>query len=83
MPVVRLQEERHERVIDTGVYAVLRHPMYAGFVPMVVGPALWLGLYGGLAGNRSHRSAGGTERIRGTIFEAGIERDLASNPRRF
>jgi protein-S-isoprenylcysteine O-methyltransferase Ste14 len=45
VPVVRLQEERHQRVIDTGVYAVVRHPMYSGFVPMVVGPALWLGSY--------------------------------------
>ncbi len=45
VPVVRLQEERHQRVIDTGVYAVVRHPMYTGFVPMVVGPALWLGSY--------------------------------------
>jgi protein-S-isoprenylcysteine O-methyltransferase Ste14 len=45
VPVVRLQEERHQRVIDTGVYSVVRHPMYAGFVPMVVGPALWLESY--------------------------------------
>jgi protein-S-isoprenylcysteine O-methyltransferase Ste14 len=45
VPVVRLQEDRHQRVIDTGVYAVVRHPMYAGFIPMVVGPALWLGSY--------------------------------------
>ena len=45
VPVVRLQEERHQRVIDAGVYAVVRHPMYTGFVPMVVGPALWLGSY--------------------------------------
>jgi len=45
VPVVRLQEERHQRVIDSGVYAVVRHPMYAGFIPMVVGPALWLGSY--------------------------------------
>jgi len=45
VPVVRLQEERHQRVIDSGVYAVVRHPMYAGFVPMVVGPALWLESY--------------------------------------
>jgi protein-S-isoprenylcysteine O-methyltransferase Ste14 len=45
VPVVRLQEERHQRVIDTGVYAVVRHPMYTGFVPMVVGPALWLQSY--------------------------------------
>ena len=45
VPVVRLQEERHQRVIDAGVYAVVRHPMYTGFVPMVVGPALWLQSY--------------------------------------
>jgi protein-S-isoprenylcysteine O-methyltransferase Ste14 len=45
VPVVRLQQERHQRVIDTGVYAVVRHPMYAGFIPMVVGPALWLESY--------------------------------------
>jgi Putative protein-S-isoprenylcysteine methyltransferase len=45
VPVVRLQEERHQRVIDTGIYAVVRHPMYAGFVPMAIGPALWLQSY--------------------------------------
>jgi protein-S-isoprenylcysteine O-methyltransferase Ste14 len=45
VPVVRLQQERHQRVIDTGVYAVVRHPMYTGFVPMVVGPPLWLESY--------------------------------------
>ena len=45
VPVVRLQEERDQRVIDTGVYAVVRHPMYVGFVPMVLGPALCLGSY--------------------------------------
>jgi protein-S-isoprenylcysteine O-methyltransferase Ste14 len=45
VPVVRLQEERHQQVIDTGIYAVVRHPMYLGFVPMVVGPALWMGSY--------------------------------------
>lgn len=45
VPVVRLQQDRHQQVIDTGVYAVVRHPMYAGFIPMVVGPALWLESY--------------------------------------
>ena len=45
VPVVRLQKERHQRVIDTGIYAVARHPMYSGFVPMVVGPALWMESY--------------------------------------
>jgi protein-S-isoprenylcysteine O-methyltransferase Ste14 len=42
VPVVKLQEERHQRVIDTGVYAMVRHPMYAGFAPFAIGPALWL-----------------------------------------
>jgi protein-S-isoprenylcysteine O-methyltransferase Ste14 len=45
VPVVKLQEDRHQRVIDTGVYGVVRHPMYAGFAPMAVGPALWLESY--------------------------------------
>jgi protein-S-isoprenylcysteine O-methyltransferase Ste14 len=45
VPVVRLQEERHQRVIDTGVYGVVRHPMYAGFALFAIGPALWLGSY--------------------------------------
>ena len=45
VPVVRLPEDRHQRVIESGIYAVVRHPMYAGFAPMVVGPALWLESY--------------------------------------
>jgi protein-S-isoprenylcysteine O-methyltransferase Ste14 len=45
VPVVKLQEEKHQRVIDNGVYAVVRHPMYSGFAPMVIGPALWLESY--------------------------------------
>jgi protein-S-isoprenylcysteine O-methyltransferase Ste14 len=45
VPVVRLQKERHQRVIDTGIYAVVRHPMYTGFAPFAIGPALWLGSY--------------------------------------
>jgi protein-S-isoprenylcysteine O-methyltransferase Ste14 len=45
VPVVRLQKERHQRVIDTGVYAMVRHPMYTGFAPFAIGPALWLGSY--------------------------------------
>ncbi|HEU0273508.1 MAG TPA: isoprenylcysteine carboxylmethyltransferase family protein [Candidatus Udaeobacter sp.] len=45
VPVVRFQEERKQRVIDSGIYATVRHPMYAGFIPMAIGPALWLGSY--------------------------------------
>lgn len=43
--VVRLQEEREQTVIDSGVYSVVRHPMYAGTIPLLVGMALWLESY--------------------------------------
>ena len=42
-PVVKHQEERHQYVVDTGPYAVVRHPMYAGAVPLMLGLPLWLG----------------------------------------
>ncbi len=45
--VVRHQAERHQTVIDTGVYGVVRHPMYAGAVLLLVGMALWLESYAG------------------------------------
>jgi protein-S-isoprenylcysteine O-methyltransferase Ste14 len=44
-PVVKHQEERQQTVIDTGVYGIVRHPMYAGFVPVAVGMSLWLESY--------------------------------------
>jgi protein-S-isoprenylcysteine O-methyltransferase Ste14 len=44
-PVVKHQEERHHAVIDSGVYGVVRHPMYAGTVPLLVGMPLWLESY--------------------------------------
>jgi protein-S-isoprenylcysteine O-methyltransferase Ste14 len=46
-PVVRYQKERHHRVVDTGPYAVVRHPMYAGGIPLFLGIPLWLGSYAG------------------------------------
>jgi protein-S-isoprenylcysteine O-methyltransferase Ste14 len=46
-PVVKHQEERGQRVIDTGVYGIVRHPMYAGAVPLFVGMPLWLESYAG------------------------------------
>jgi protein-S-isoprenylcysteine O-methyltransferase Ste14 len=46
-PVVKLQKEREQHVIDTGPYRVVRHPMYSGFIPLLVGMALWLGSYAG------------------------------------
>src|SRR3989442_14238198 len=44
-PVVKHQEENQQRVIDSGVYGVVRHPMYAGGVPLLVGLPLWLEAY--------------------------------------
>ena len=45
--VVKRQEERHQRVVDTGVYSVVRHPMYAGGSLLLFGIPLWLESYAG------------------------------------
>lgn len=47
-PVVKLQKEREQKVIDTGVYGVVRHPLYAGGMLFIVGIPLWLGSYAGV-----------------------------------
>jgi protein-S-isoprenylcysteine O-methyltransferase Ste14 len=41
--VVRHQPERGHRVVDSGVYRIVRHPMYAGLVAVMIGAPLWLG----------------------------------------
>ena len=46
-PVVKLQEEREQKVVDSGVYRVVRHPMYAGGILFIVGIPLWLESYAG------------------------------------
>jgi protein-S-isoprenylcysteine O-methyltransferase Ste14 len=43
--VVRLQNERQHTVVATGIYRVVRHPMYAGNPLVNVGLSLWLGSY--------------------------------------
>jgi protein-S-isoprenylcysteine O-methyltransferase Ste14 len=42
---VKHQEERQQTVIDTEVYSIVRHPMYAGSVFVWVGIPLWLESY--------------------------------------
>lgn len=42
-PSVRVHAD--QEVIDTGPYAIVRHPMYAGVAPFCVGTALALGSY--------------------------------------
>jgi protein-S-isoprenylcysteine O-methyltransferase Ste14 len=32
-------------VVDSGVYGVVRHPLYAGTLPLMVGMPLWLESY--------------------------------------
>jgi protein-S-isoprenylcysteine O-methyltransferase Ste14 len=49
-PVVRVQDERGQHVIDTGPYAIVRHPMYAGASLYVFGVPLLLGSWYGLIG---------------------------------
>lgn len=41
--VVRVQSDRGHRVVDTGPYAIVRHPGYAGLIPAVPFSALALG----------------------------------------
>lgn len=47
-PTVRVQRERGQRVVSTGPYRYVRHPLYSGFVLWVVGAALLLGSWVGL-----------------------------------
>jgi protein-S-isoprenylcysteine O-methyltransferase Ste14 len=44
-PVVKHQEERQQTVVSTGVYGIVRHPMYAGAVLLFIGMPLWLESY--------------------------------------
>ena len=50
-PMVRIQAERKQHVVSTGVYGFVRHPMYLGAILQFIGAPLLLGsLYGVLAG---------------------------------
>lgn len=50
MTTIRLQPERGQTVIRTGPYAIVRHPMYADTVLLLVGVPLLLGSLWGLLG---------------------------------
>ncbi|HEV2530637.1 isoprenylcysteine carboxylmethyltransferase family protein [Phenylobacterium sp.] len=49
-PTIHDQSEGGQRVIDTGLYGVVRHPFYAGMLLFYVGAALWLGSYAAAIG---------------------------------
>jgi protein-S-isoprenylcysteine O-methyltransferase Ste14 len=48
-PVVKVQVERHHRVISSGPYAFVRHPMYSGIMLFFAGVPLLLGSWWGVA----------------------------------
>ena len=54
-PAARIQAERGQRVVATGPYSIIRHPMYAGFLVFVIGTTFllgsWIGLFVGLLMN--------------------------------
>lgn len=46
-PVVKMQKERGQKVISTGLYAIVRHPMYSGATLLFLSAPLLLGsIYG-------------------------------------
>jgi protein-S-isoprenylcysteine O-methyltransferase Ste14 len=50
-PLIRIQEERKQKVVSTGVYGFVRHPMYLGGILWILGTPMLLGsLYGLLVG---------------------------------
>jgi len=46
-PLVRIQKERKQKVVSTGVYGLVRHPMYLGAVWMFIGTPFLLGSFFG------------------------------------
>ena len=47
--MVRIQTERKQQVISTGVYGIVRHPLYLGCLLMLIGAPLLLGSIAGLS----------------------------------
>jgi protein-S-isoprenylcysteine O-methyltransferase Ste14 len=48
-PLVRIQTDREQRVVSTGVYGFVRHPMYLGGTLLFIGVPMLLGSLYGLA----------------------------------
>lgn len=46
---VRTQSDRKQQVISTGVYSCVRHPLYLGYLLLVIGGPMLLGSIAGLA----------------------------------
>jgi len=48
-PVVKMQKERGQKVVSTGLYSIVRHPMYAGATLLFISSPLLLSSVYGLA----------------------------------
>jgi protein-S-isoprenylcysteine O-methyltransferase Ste14 len=46
--VVRIQEDRGHKVVSSGPYHYVRHPMYSAFIPFMLGTPLLLGSWYGV-----------------------------------
>lgn len=44
------QTQEGQKVADTGVYAIVRHPFYASLIPIFTGAAIWLESWVGVIG---------------------------------
>src|SRR3990172_1230934 len=42
IPIIKHQKERRQNVGDTGLYGIVRHPLYLGVSLLLVGMRLWL-----------------------------------------
>ena len=60
-PTVRIQTDRGHKVIDTGPYAIIRHPGYVSAYLLFVGIPLALGSWSGADPRHPHGSDGGPE----------------------
>jgi protein-S-isoprenylcysteine O-methyltransferase Ste14 len=60
-----IQEQAGQKVVDTGIYGLIRHPLYAGNLLMFAGVALWLGSLAALLATTVHLAA--------TLWRIGIE----------
>jgi protein-S-isoprenylcysteine O-methyltransferase Ste14 len=70
-PSVRIQWDRGHRVVDTGPYAIVRHPLYAASSFLVAGMPLAMGSYWALV----PVAAGALVLIVRTVLEDRVLRD--------
>ena len=60
-----IQDQAGQRVVDSGIYGLIRHPLYAGNLMFFAGSALWLGSVAACIATVAQLAA--------TLFRIGIE----------